>query len=177
MLKKENKIMLASLCKTTFIALMVAFASLTVTSCGSDDEPNNEEGDKPQTTLVTESDLVGEWTLVKNNVLYSESDPKKGDEVIDYSGNSYPRYRYYKISVSEDNTITMAEITASGYSTGDPVKYTLKGNNLVTVEGNHNAGAIENFDPNHSWDNLRIRWNKDHSPIDFGVPVISTYMK
>lgn len=159
---------------SVFCALMVLAISMSFASCDSDDPENG--GDNSSTGIVTDAELVGTWTLVKDNVLYSEVDPRESDEVISYSGNSSPRYKYYEVSLSEDGILSVTEVSASGSTVGDTVDYVLKGNNLITVEGNNVAGTIEHYDSKHAWDNLRIRWNADYSPVKFGAPVISTYM-
>jgi hypothetical protein len=155
-------------------AMMMLMMIVPFVSCGSD-EPENSGNDAPEASLVTASELVGEWTLVRDNVLYSSVDSSKDDEVISYSGQSYPRYRFYKVMVSDDDVITMTEVSASGSSMGTPMQFTLEGNNLKTMDGD-TAGTITHYDPAHAYDNLRIEWNKDYSPISFNAPVISTYM-
>lgn len=72
--------------------------------------------------------------------------------------------------------ITIVEKSASGSTVGEPSKYTLEGKNLVSADDKKVAGTIENFDENHSWDNLRIRWEKDAPLNRFDAPVHSTYM-
>jgi len=175
-MKKLSKLFFEHQLYSVICAVMVLALSMSISSCG-DDEPENEgNGDTPQAGIVTESELAGEWTLVKDNVLYSQVNSQKGDETISYSGNSAPRYQFYNVSVTEDGIISMVEVSATGSVIGTPVEYTLEGNDLVTVKEKKIAGTIENYNPSHSWDNLRIKWNKDYSPIDFGAPVISTYM-
>lgn len=156
----------------TFVVLA---ASVSFVSCGND-EPDNNESNGNTPVLVTASELVGTWTFVKDNVLYSEINSQKEDEVISYSGNSSPLYHFYKVTASEDKEITIVEVSVSGAVTGSPIKYTLKDNQLVNIIDGKVAGTIEYYDAKHSWDNLRIKWNKDSSPIQFGATVISTYM-
>lgn len=108
-------------------------------------------------------------------VLYSQTDPSKQDETINYSGNSAPRYRFYKVSVSDDEVISITETSVTGSTTGKTLEFNLDGNDLMTLDG-QKAGTITNYNPDHSWDNLQIEWANGHSPISFNAPVISTYM-
>ncbi len=154
--------------------LMVILMAFPIVSCDND-EPEDKDDNEPSAALVTATELAGEWTLVKDNVLYSKENSSKQDEVISYSGNSYPKYHFYNVTVSEDDIISFAEVSASGSVIGNSIQLELDGNDLKTVDGKV-AGTIQHFDKSHAWDNLRIEWNKDYSPISFNAPVISTYM-
>lgn len=157
----------------TSVVLVIIMAFCTA-SCDND-EPENNEDNNPSIGLVTANELAGTWTLVKNNVLYSQVNSSKQDEVIDYSGNATPKYRFYNVTVSEDDTLTITEVSASGGVIGNPMQFVLSGNDLKTLDGEV-AGTVSHYNKSHSWDNLRIEWNKDYSPISFDAPVISTYM-
>ena len=162
--------------KSIMSICMMAMVAIALPSCGSD-EPDDNGGGDSATGMVTASELAGTWTLVKNRVLYSETDSGKDDKTIDYSGNASPRYKYYKVTVSDDVVITMVETSVSGSTVGTPVKYELKGNDLVLADNDKVvAGTVENYNPSHAWNNLQIRWNADYSPVSFGAPVVSYYM-
>lgn len=160
---------------SVFCTMMVLAVTMSITSCDSD-EPDNGGDDNTSTGIVTESELVGTWTLVMDNVLYSEVNSQKTDETITYSGNSSPSYKFYKVTVSDENILSVTEVSVSGSKIEDSVEYTLKGNDLIIAQSDNVAGTIENYNPDHSWNNLRIKWNTDYAPIKYGAPVISTYM-
>lgn len=155
--------------------IILAFV-ICVASCDSDEPESTgiEEGNAP--SLVTTEDIIGKWTLVKDNVYYSEINPEKEDEVITYRGNAAPYYHFYNVTSSDSGIITITEVSATGSTIGTIGRYTLDGNNLVIVETEAVAGTIEHYDTKHTWDNLRIKWNESYSPIQFGAPVTSTYM-
>lgn len=158
-------------------AFMALAISIGMAACDSDEPENgSDDPNTPASGIVTEAELVGKWTLVKDNVLYSEINPQKKDDVITYKGGSAPYYHFYKVTASDDGIISIAEVSASGSVIGSSLQYTLRGNDLVTADEQKVAGTIESYDPKHSWDNLRIKWNQDLSPLKFGAPVISTYM-
>lgn len=157
----------------TFMVFVVSFALI---SCEKEEPKDDGNEDDSQSSIVTASDLAGKWTLVTDNVLYSKENSKKEDETIHYKGGSAPYYKLYNVSVSEEGVISMVEVSTSGSAIGSAKAFLLDGTDLVTVNGNKTAGVIVNYDPSHSWDNLRIEWNKDYSPTNFGAPVISTYM-
>ena len=69
----------------------------------------------------------------------------------------------------------MVEVSAAGSSIGETKIFKLEGDDLKTMDGIV-AGTITHYDKGHSWDNLRIEWNKDYYPISFNAPVVSTYM-
>ncbi len=143
-------------------------------ACGDDDEPDSS-GNQDQ-GIVDASDLVREWTLVKNIVYYSEVNSTKPDQTIDYSGTSSPKYRFFKVSLIDDNTLSWQEKSATGSSIGSAVAYTLNGDNLIDNKGNI-AGKVEGFDISHSWNNLRIKWLANTDMNTFGAPCMSFYMK
>lgn len=158
---------------SSFMAVIMAICFV---SCDKDEPENkdNKDDDKPTVGMVTANELAGEWTLVKDNVLYSKVNSSKQDEVINYSGNTSPKYHFYNVTVSEDGIISMTEISVNGSTIGNTKKFQLEGNELKTLDGDV-AGTITHYDKAHSWDNLRIEWNEDFSPISFNAPVISTY--
>lgn len=162
--------------KTTYIigfvlSIIIAFC---IVSCDKN-EPTDNEGNAPATGIVSANELAGKWTHVKNNVLYSQVDSSKKDEVIDYSGIASPKYRYYNVTVSEEGVIIITEVSTSGSAIGNPIELELSGNDLKTLDGQI-AGTVVNYNKSHSWDNLRIEWKKDYSPISFNALVITTYM-
>ncbi len=159
----------------SILCACMALLSMSFASCVSD-EPDSGKDNEPVQGIVTANELVWVWTLVKNNVLYSQVDPGKSDEVISYSGNASPRYRFYNVTISEDGILTMVEESVSGSAIGASIQLTLNGNDLIAADGKV-AGTIEHYDVSHSWDNLRIKWNAEYSPIRFGAPVVSTYMR
>lgn len=150
-----------------------------LSACGSDKSDEPGEGDEPsgpaEPVLMTAGEMAGSWTLVKDLVLYSETDSSKEDETVDYSGNSYPKYKFYEVSVSEEEVVNWQEVSVSGYPISDPLTFTLDGNNLVEEEGNR-IGKVTGYNLNHSWDNLSISWLPGYSTVA-NTPVISTYMK
>lgn len=158
------------------VALMLGAG---MSACGSDKSDEPEEGDEPsgpaEPVLMTAGEMAGSWTLVKDLVLYSETDSSKEDETVDYSGNSYPKYKFYEVSVSEEEVVNWQEVSVSGYPISDPLTFTLDGNNLVDEEGNR-IGKVTGYNLNHSWDNLSISWLPGYSTVA-NTPVISTYMK
>lgn len=146
---------------------------MTFVSCNNDD-PNDSDGQ--ETSLVTIDDLARNWTLVKDNVKYSEVDASKSDKIIDYSATSSPRYRFFLVEATSESTMTWQEQTASGSSVGKSITLTLNGNNLVDEKGNI-AGVVEDYNPAHSWNNLRILWKPNSSMNSYGAPCVSSYMK
>lgn len=160
-----------SLLLSTFMLVLMA---ISFVSCDND-EPENNDDNNPTVGIVTANQLAGKWTLVKDEVLYSQVNSSKMDEVITYSGNSSPKYHFYNVSVSEEDIISIVEVSETGSVIGSPKKFSLEGNDLKTTDGVV-AGTITRYNKSHSWDNLRIEWNKDFSPITFNAPVISTYM-
>ncbi len=161
----------ADLLLSTFMVVLLA---LCFVSCDND-EPENNGDNNPTVGIVTADELAGEWTLVKDNVLYSKVNSLKQDEIITYSGNTSPKYHFYNVSVSEDDIISIEEVSITGSAIGNTKTFRLEGNDLKTMDGIV-AGTITHYDKAHSWDNLRIEWNKDYSPVSFNAPVISTYM-
>lgn len=159
----------------SILCACMALLSTSFASCVSD-EPDSGKDNESAQGIVTANELVWVWTLVRNNVLYSQVDPGKSDEVISYSGNTSPRYRFYNVTISEDGVLTMVEESVSGSIVSAPIHLTLNGNDLIATDGKV-AGTIEHYDASHSWDNLRIKWNAEYSPIRFGAPVVSTYMR
>lgn len=155
-------------------AVMALFMTVCVASCDND-EPGDGGGDQSVAGIVTADELAGEWTLVQNKVLYSEVNPSKQDEVISYSANSTPRYRFYKVSVTDEDVISIVEVSASGSVVGTAMQLEMEGDNLIASDGNV-AGTVTHYNKSHSWENLKIKWNKDYSPMPFNAPVISTYM-
>lgn len=173
-MKKNLKRETERLAKTGLLGLVtVILMAFCFTSCGDDEPESNEEA----TSIVSANELAGKWTLVQNVVLYSQTDPSKQDETIDYSGNSAPRYRFYKVSVSDDEVISITETSsATGSAIGKTLEFNLDGNDLMTLDG-QKAGTITNYNPDpRAWDNLQIEWANGHSPLSFNAPVISTYM-
>jgi len=156
-------------------AIMAVLMACCIVSCDNDEPVNNDDNEPSSVGLVTASELAGKWTLVKDNVLYSQENSSKRDEVITYSGNSAPRYHFYNVTVSDDDVISIVEVSASGSVIGSPIQLELYGNDLKTLDGKV-AGTVLHYDKGHSWDNLRIEWDKDYSPISFNSAVISTYM-
>ena len=174
MLEKVNENSVKRYVSNIIGVLMVVAVSMSLASCG-DDEPASGDSAIETPSLVNADQLAGTWMLVRDNVLYSEVNAQKTDEVINYKGNGAPYYHYYQVTVSDIGVITMVEVSVSGAVIGTPVSFTLDQNELVTVEGNEVAGTIELYNTSHSWDNLEIRWKEAHSPISFGAPVVSTY--
>lgn len=156
-----------------FFVMMISM-TLMFTSCG-DDEPEKGGDENSVGSIVTATDLEGSWTLVKNRVLYSETGSGKSDETIDFSGNSAPYYRYYKVTLTDDGMINFVETSATGRYVGDVMQFELKNDQLLTKDGEV-AATVQNYNPGHSWDNLRVKWTAEYSPVSYGAPVVSTYM-
>ncbi len=174
-MKNDLKKQTESLPKTGLLSIVtVILMAFCFASCDND-EPENNDNNGQATSIVSANELAGEWTLVKDVVLYSKTDTSKSDETISYSGNSAPRYHFYRVSVSDNEVISITETSASGSIIGKTLELKLDRNNLMTLDGKK-AGTITNYDKSHSWDNLRIEWAIDFSPISFNAPVISTYM-
>ncbi len=163
----------------SFIGIIMAvITAFGIVSCDSDEPENeNENNDdkNPVTGIVAANELAGKWILVKDNVLYSKVNSANQDVTIVYSGNSAPLYHFYQITVSEDAVIDMVEVSVYGSTIGTHIKLKLEGDNLTALDGK-TAGKILHYDKQHSWDNLRIEWTKEYSPISFNAPVVSTYM-
>ncbi len=96
--------------------------------------------------------------------------------MIDYSVVTAPYYRYYRVTVIDDNILYIQEKSASNSNIGLPLGYLMTANNLTTLDGETIVGTIEKLDNKHSWNNIRIKWNKGYSPVFFDAPVVSTYL-
>lgn len=168
---KKRRGQYISLLLSSFILVLMA---ISVVSCDND-EPENNDNNNPEVGIVSADKLAGKWTLVQDEVLYSKINASKKDEVITYSGNTSPKYHFYKVSVSEDDIILIEEVSVTGSLVGSPKTFHLEGNDLMTMD-DIVAGTITHYNKAHSWDNLRIEWNKEYSPVTFDAPVISTYM-
>lgn len=153
------------------VSVVFLLTGAMVSCSDKNDEPKGPEDQ----VKVSPSDLAHEWTLVKNIVFHSEADSSEEDETIDYSGNSYPRYRFYEVNVIDDSILSWQEKNANGISIGNPMEFTLDGDNLIDSEGNI-SGKVERYDASHTWDNLRIKWYPNTPMNNYGVACMSYYM-
>lgn len=155
---------------TIFLLLFPVFFA----SCGSD-EPDDRDN-KPTTGSVTAKQLVGDWTLVRDNILYSELDSQKSDVIQNYSGNSYPFYKYYRIKLIDDAITEWIEVSSTGTDLSFKTEMTLEKDNLISLDTKEVVGTILHYDKDHTWDNLRIKWAPNSKFNSNDAPVISTYM-
>ncbi len=159
------------LCAFAFVAL------IGTASCGSDGDDGPDDPTPSEKPIVNITQLSGEWTLVKNVVYWSKEDSGRDDEIIDYSGNTFPYYKYYTVTVDkEKDMMTWQEVSTNGSAISDKINLYLDGNKIYDEE-NDLVGKVIAYDPSHSWNNLQILWEDEEGPVYFNASSLSTYMK